>query len=96
MQDNEDKIIEIFRSRIKKQNIVIGIVITLIAISGYIAYHSEYEKAFYVPIIIGVPSFIYIIIFSYLNYRCPKCERRLSSQDSIPKFCPECGIRLKK
>ncbi len=49
------------------------------------------------PAAVVAPAFLLLvggaIVFSFLNWRCPACDKYLGKGIS-PRFCPKCGVAL--
>lgn len=43
---------------------------------------------------VGIPLFIFLMTFSWLNWRCPNC-RKYFGRAVNPKFCSRCGAQLR-
>lgn len=43
----------------------------------------------------GVITGLFGIVQAAVYYRCPCCGRQLSIRTPMPRFCPECGERLR-
>lgn len=83
----------------RRRRLQLALTIPLIAlIGGAFIFQDKLENG--IP---GVPSnagfiilfgiFVFAMVFSLSNWRCPSCNVYLGKNWS-PKFCPKCGIQL--
>lgn len=91
----DSKIVEEFKSRRKKQFIaiipvVIGMIFIVLAEEGGSLYGIDQIYS----LIIGGVIVLSCLVFSFMNWRCPKCNTYLGKKIS-PAFCSSCGEKLR-
>jgi hypothetical protein len=98
MEPNESSV-EI-REEFKKKRVrqIIAVFPMILAFIGLVSVEGNPAGLFGLPpnIVLGL-SFaliISILIFSFLNWRCPSCEKYLGKAFN-PKFCTKCGTQLR-
>jgi hypothetical protein len=89
-------IIEQFRKRRRRQWLLAGLLI-VVALVFLWADASARKQAHQVtdPVLVGlmIAVAIGVIILSYLNWRCPACDRYLG-KTHFPHYCPKCGAKF--
>lgn len=88
--EKQKAIYEAFKKKQRNQYIILAIVM-LIYIAIKMEFHPQWLSA---PILVGMVSAS--VIFSFINWRCPSCKRYLGRSLWGPKYCKNCGTRLKK
>ncbi len=92
MQDYE--VYEAFRKKKIRQYSITLLIIPLILLKIFdqeimkIGWINEIMISAIAVLIVSI-----LIIFSLINWRCPKCEKYLGKETSI-KYCKKCGIQL--
>lgn len=95
-KDNEKMIVEEFRKRETRQYITLFSMLLVYPVIILISaiYESHLNK---IPDVILYGIIIILIapvIYSYYNWRCPRCGTFLGKRFS-PKFCNMCGAKLR-
>ena len=98
MEPNESsvEIREEFRKKRVRQ--IMAVVPMILAFIGLVSVEDNPAGLLGLPpkIVLGL-SFaviVSILIFSFINWRCPSCEKYLGKAFN-PKFCTKCGIQLR-
>jgi len=80
------------RSRLTGFAVIIGVIIGTVSLMAYYESLSKSMTAVFL-----VASFIWALIVHVRIWRCPSCNGhlgRLYLGLKLPKFCPQCGIKL--
>jgi len=80
------------RSRLTRFTVILGVIIGTVSL---MAYYESLSKS--MTAVLLVASFIWALIVHVRIWRCPSCNGhlgRLYLGLKLPKFCPQCGIKL--
>lgn len=88
---------ERFRSRRKRQ-IILAVPFIGVVLAVFLTRHSKGQDVYGIPLEVWGPVFLLLVlgalVFSFLNWRCPACDRYLG-RDISPRFCTQCGVELR-
>jgi hypothetical protein len=97
-QRTDRQVFEAFRSRRKRQLFVVAPVLIVIGLLIWVEQRPDGSLGDISPTMLLGGLFVVVIgvvIFSFMNWRCPGCRGYLGKGIS-PKFCPRCGIKLQE
>ena len=96
-EEPDDVVIrELFARRRKRQRIAAAIAVVAIfgAFFGAELTNDPDERPYQTPLgIAGIAVVVAVILFSFRNWRCPRCNRYLGKRMST-RFCASCGAQL--
>jgi len=92
---------EFFRTtfaRRRRHQLVIALPVMVAIIAAILGDEPGAGAVYGLPAVVWAPILAVVVasalIFSFVNWRCPACNRYLG-RGLNPKFCPKCGVQLR-
>jgi hypothetical protein len=96
--DEKQRIIREFARRQQRQ-LVLTLPVVILMAGAVVAAEKGSGLLFGVSFAVWAPlvvaALVGVVVFSLVNWRCPACRGYLGKGFS-PRFCPRCGVQLKR
>lgn len=84
-------------ARRRRHQLVVSVPVMIVIVAAIFGDEPGAGSVYGLPVAIWAPALAIVVgaalIFSFLNWRCPACNRYLG-RGLNPKFCPRCGVQL--
>lgn len=86
---------EEFARRRRRQFAVTIPMMVIVLVSAILMTDAEAHTSRMLATVAFVVTLVFLVAFSLVNWRCPACRGYLRKVTN-PKFCPNCGIELRR